>query len=52
MASAPSQKHLSDGLSEGGEEDFWPWTEHIKWSYEYVCKCENKYGIVNNFVII
>ena len=23
MASAPTQKHLSDGLSEGGVEDFW-----------------------------
>ena len=22
MASAPTQKHLSEGLSEGGEEDF------------------------------
>ena len=23
MASAPTQKNLSEGLSEGGEEDFW-----------------------------
>ena len=28
MASAPTQKHLSEGLSEGGVEDFW-YNEHL-----------------------
>ena len=41
MASAPTQKNLSEGLSEGGEEDFW-----------YNMFEKNKYQIVKLFVFI
>ena len=48
MASAPTQKHLSEGLSEGGEEDFW--CNRYSFSFTFIHSNDNNNDIYAIFI--